>query len=99
MRRAGGGADGHVALDAGVRDEQTGGVAAVDGLGRHKPLLVPRRKTLHERAVFGRVEQEVFAGGAGVGGLELLRHGDEPVVLGVIAQRDAGTINFDNLIA
>ena len=99
MRRAGGGADGHVALDAGVGDEQTGGVAAVDGLGRHKPLIVPRCETLHERAVFGRVEQEVFAGGAGVGGLELLRHGDEPVVLGVIAQRDAVRVDFDDLVA
>ena len=98
MHSAGGGADGHVALHAVGRNEQAGSVTAEELLGGQVAQVIPLAEALHESAVFLGVEQEVGRSGAGVGRLQLLAHGNEPVGLRVIAQGDGGGVNSDDLL-
>ena len=95
-----GGTDGHVAVLINQLGEQTGGITAVQLLSGQVALFVPASEHLDEYLVLGMVKQIVVTSlGGGVGRAVLLSHGDEPVCLGVIAQRDAIGIDLKNLLA
>ena len=80
--------DGHIALGVILCYEETGGVRAVKSLGGDIALVVPLVELLDERLVLIVVKEEVVTLSCGVGRLVLLTHGDEPVSLGVVSERD-----------
>ena len=97
MLGAGGRTDGHIGAHTGGSGEQAGGVSAVELLGGQIALVVPFVEHLDEGAVLLIVEQIVLAGGAGIGRVILFAHGDEPVGLAVIAQRDGFGVDLLDL--
>ncbi len=100
--------DTHVATSAGLNlalgagaalaGEERGGVTAGKLLGGYPLVLVPSTELGDEVDVGLVVEYEVFTGSGGVGRTVLLAHGDEPVGLGVIAERNRGGLDFLDLL-
>ena len=96
-----GGTDGHIAVNiiSTSCGKQTGGVRTILFLSGQIALGVPLGNSLYKCTVLLVVEQEVVAGSAGVRRTLLFTHGDEPVSLGVIAQRYAIGVDFLDLCA
>ena len=104
MTGTAGGTDAHIAAGLGgiLVGEQAGGVVTVELLGGEVALLIVLAQILQECLVGIVVKLIVLTGavcGVGVAGLHLLAHGDEPVGLGVIAQRNAIGIDGLDLLA
>ena len=105
MRRTGGRADRHIAsyehsfIIGLKRGEQSGGVRSVEVLSSEVALLIPVSETLNKCFVGFVVEEKVFTGRAGIGGIELFAHGDEPVGFAVISERDRGGVDLFDLLA